>query len=67
MHSRFGGWMPWGGGIVSGLDGPFQTVPRAELLAFALALEHSVSDLRYVTDNMPLLQGWRPAAPWSQP
>eukprot|EP00959_Pyramimonas_sp_CCMP1952_P264853 5538068-Pyramimonas_sp.AAC.1 len=56
MQSRFGEWVPWGG-ILSGLDGPFQTVPRAELLAFALALEHSVG-----VEVEPT-----PAAPWGQP
>ena len=45
-------------GIVAGLPGPRQTVPRAELWAFLLALRSTSGDLRYHTDNMPLVSGW---------
>eukprot|EP00959_Pyramimonas_sp_CCMP1952_P142953 2992558-Pyramimonas_sp.AAC.1 len=58
MRCLFGEWPPWGG-IISGLGGPFQIVPRAELLAFALALEHWEGDLCFITDHLPLYDGWR--------
>ncbi|CAK0834173.1 unnamed protein product, partial [Prorocentrum cordatum] len=45
-------------GIVAGMPGPRQTVPRSELFAFILALRCSVFPLRHHADNGPLVQGW---------
>ena len=46
------------GGAACGLDGRRQTVPRAEMRAFALALASFSGPLLYVTDSTLLLRGW---------
>ncbi|CAK0817692.1 unnamed protein product, partial [Prorocentrum cordatum] len=45
-------------GAIATLPGRRQTVPRGEIFAFVLALEQLETDIHYVTDNMPLLNGW---------
>ncbi|CAK0881441.1 unnamed protein product, partial [Prorocentrum cordatum] len=46
-------------GVAAGLLGPKQTVPRSELQAFLIALRRTRGCLRYHTDHMPLVHGWR--------
>jgi len=45
-------------GAIATLPGRRQTVPRGEIFAFVLALEHYADHIDYVTDNLPLLNGW---------
>ena len=52
-----GGWrLAWG--ISTPLGGQRQTVPRSELLAFAIALEQVPMEFLFVTDHEPLVKSW---------
>ncbi|CAK0873647.1 unnamed protein product, partial [Prorocentrum cordatum] len=50
----------WGmsAGTMADLPGRRQTVPRAEITAFAIAIEETRGDIVYVTDHYPLLTAW---------
>jgi hypothetical protein len=50
-------WEPCAGFSIT-VPGKVQTVPRAELTAFAEALERTVGNLRYITDHLPILRVW---------
>ncbi|CAK0803616.1 unnamed protein product, partial [Prorocentrum cordatum] len=45
-------------GTMADLPGRRQTVPRAETMAFAIAIEETRGDIVYVTDHYPLLTAW---------
>eukprot|EP00959_Pyramimonas_sp_CCMP1952_P226879 4743543-Pyramimonas_sp.AAC.1 len=45
-------------GTMADLPGRRQTVPRGELMAFAIAIEETRGDIVYVTDHHPLLNAW---------
>ncbi|CAK0883367.1 unnamed protein product, partial [Prorocentrum cordatum] len=45
-------------GTMADLPGRRQTVPRAEITAFAIAIEETRGDIVYVTDHYPLLTAW---------
>jgi ribonuclease HI len=52
-----GVWVPaWGRALP--LAGRRQTVPRAEIFAFVLALEETTGNVRFVTDHQPLFRAW---------
>eukprot|EP00959_Pyramimonas_sp_CCMP1952_P106655 2230153-Pyramimonas_sp.AAC.1 len=45
-------------GTMADLPGRRQTVPRGELVAFAIAIEETRGDIVHVTDHYPLLNAW---------
>ena len=45
-------------GVVDPVGGQRQTVPRSELLAFAIALENAPMQFLFVTDHEPLVKAW---------